>query len=172
MFSMTPEVCSRMSKQIPSLLSGSELLRISRSGTISSNKPISRYTMSSPRISCLDPWNYDFFASDHTRSTIWALQRSRSDTTPSTTPHSDTITGNGRLRIRCPRCAWQPRPHDRWSCLCGHEWNTFDTGGVCPECGKLWEQTQCLRCHEWSRHDTWYMWNGENNDQGRKGNAQ
>jgi len=35
-------------------------------------------------------------------------------------------------RIRCPFCGWSPRKEDRWSCDCGHEWNTFDTGGVCP----------------------------------------
>src|SRR6266852_8293404 len=37
-------------------------------------------------------------------------------------------------RIRCPLCGWSPRKDDRWSCSCGHEWNTFDTGGVCPAC--------------------------------------
>jgi hypothetical protein len=106
------------------------------------------------------------------KTPLWVLQRRWPDSNPTALPQSDTITGNGRLRIRCPRCAWQPRQHDRWSCLCGHQWNTFDTGGVCPECGKLWEQTQCLRCHEWSRHDTWYVWNDENTDPGRKGKAQ
>ena len=35
-------------------------------------------------------------------------------------------------RIRCPLCAWSPGKEDRWFCICGHEWNTFDTGGVCP----------------------------------------
>src|SRR2546425_10644406 len=34
-------------------------------------------------------------------------------------------------RIRRPLCGWSPRKDDRWSCSCGHEWNTFDTGGVC-----------------------------------------
>ena len=33
--------------------------------------------------------------------------------------------------IRCPLCDWSPRKEDRWSCDCGHLWNTFDTGGVC-----------------------------------------
>lgn len=31
-------------------------------------------------------------------------------------------------RIRCPLCGWMPRNEDRWSCSCGHQWNTFDTG--------------------------------------------
>jgi hypothetical protein len=34
-------------------------------------------------------------------------------------------------RIR-PLCGWSPRKEDLWFCTCGHEWNTFDTGGVCP----------------------------------------
>jgi hypothetical protein len=33
-------------------------------------------------------------------------------------------------RIRCPLCGWSPRKEDKWFCTCGHEWNTFDTGGV------------------------------------------
>jgi len=36
--------------------------------------------------------------------------------------------------IRCPLCGWSPRKEDLWSCSCGHVWNTFDTGGVCPAC--------------------------------------
>ena len=35
-------------------------------------------------------------------------------------------------RIRCSLCGWSPRKEDLWFCTCGHEWNTFDTGGVCP----------------------------------------
>jgi hypothetical protein len=37
-------------------------------------------------------------------------------------------------RIKCPLCGWSPRKDDRWACSCGHTWNTFDTGGVCPAC--------------------------------------
>lgn len=58
--------------------------------------------------------------------------------------------------IRCPLCKWVPRKHDRWSCTCGHTWNTFDTRGVCPACSHAWQDTQCLRCHQWSKHDAWY----------------
>lgn len=59
-------------------------------------------------------------------------------------------------RIRCPRCAWEPGPGDRWMCVCLHAWNTFETGGVCPACDHRWTKTQCLRCAEWSRHEDWY----------------
>jgi hypothetical protein len=59
-------------------------------------------------------------------------------------------------RIRCPLCNWAPSPHDRWSCTCGHCWNTFDTGGVCPVCLFRWMSTQCLACGGWSPHSEWY----------------
>jgi hypothetical protein len=60
-------------------------------------------------------------------------------------------------RIRCPRCGWEPRRSDRWSCTCGCIWNTFETRGRCPACGKAWQETQCLRCFQWSRHEDWYV---------------
>jgi len=59
-------------------------------------------------------------------------------------------------RIRCPRCGWEPGANDLWMCTCLHTWNTFDTRGVCPSCGRKWTDTQCLRCAEWSPHDDWY----------------
>ncbi len=65
-------------------------------------------------------------------------------------------TGSGGPRIRCPKCNWSPRPDDLWSCKCGHQWNTFDTGGVCPNCLYQWTVTQCLACREISPHSDWY----------------
>lgn len=59
-------------------------------------------------------------------------------------------------RIRCPKCAWEPRPESSWQCRCGHAWNTFDTYGKCPACGKVWKNTQCLDCFRWSPHADWY----------------
>jgi hypothetical protein len=59
-------------------------------------------------------------------------------------------------QIRCPLCGWKPRKEDRWMCACGHTWNTFDTGGVCPACLHQWTTTQCLACHRWSAHSDWY----------------
>jgi len=64
----------------------------------------------------------------------------------------------GKPRIRCPKCAWQPRPEDRWACsMCNRGvWNTFDTRGVCPACKHRWTFTQCLSCQGWSLHADWY----------------
>jgi hypothetical protein len=71
-------------------------------------------------------------------------------------PREEDRTDDGRGRIRCPLCRWEPRREDRWGCTCGAIWNTFDTRGVCPDCAYRWEHTQCLRCREWSDHETWY----------------
>src|SRR5690349_22437659 len=60
-------------------------------------------------------------------------------------------------RIRCPKCAWEPRREDTWACACLHQWNTFDTGGVCPACQRQWLETQCPRCDGWSAHLAWYV---------------
>ena len=61
-----------------------------------------------------------------------------------------------RVEIFCPKCEWHPRQQDRWSCRCGCLWNTFETNGTCPECGKQWKDTQCLACAAWSPHRKWY----------------
>jgi hypothetical protein len=55
-----------------------------------------------------------------------------------------------------PLCGWSPRRDDLWSCSCGYEWNTFDTGGVCPACLDRWPSTHCLSCAGWSPHSDWY----------------
>lgn len=60
------------------------------------------------------------------------------------------------VRIFCPKCNWKPRQQDRWSCTCGCIWNTFDTGGMCPDCGKAHQSTQCLSCARFSPHAEWY----------------
>jgi hypothetical protein len=83
----------------------------------------------------------------------------RTDVLPKS-PHaapSDTGSGGGEGRIRCPLCRWEPRAEDRWLCTpCGYSWNTFDTGGVCPGCLKQWTRTVCLSCGRWTMHSDWY----------------
>jgi hypothetical protein len=69
--------------------------------------------------------------------------------------------------VRCPLCAWRPRPDDLWICAdaeapeyflggCGTEWNTFTTRGRCPGCSHQWRWTSCLACEQWSLHEEWY----------------
>ncbi|MFA5189237.1 MAG: hypothetical protein WC740_00845 [Verrucomicrobiia bacterium] len=63
-----------------------------------------------------------------------------------------------QVKIYCPKCQWVPDASARWLCepSCGCSWNTFETCGVCPRCGRNWEDTQCLTCHRWSSHADWY----------------
>lgn len=60
------------------------------------------------------------------------------------------------IRIACPKCQWQPDGRPRWTCSCGHTWNTFETKGKCPECGIQWQDTYCPDCHQSSPHEEWY----------------
>ena len=60
------------------------------------------------------------------------------------------------MEIYCPKCRWEPPPSARWQCTCGHVWHTFETGGQCPGCTKVWRDTMCLACRGWSKHHDWY----------------
>lgn len=77
-----------------------------------------------------------------------------------------------RAHIRCPHCKWQPVRSSRWMCSavghpeyltsgCGHIWNTFDTGGLCPGCQHQWQHTACLSCARWAPHLDWYVAGGD-----------
>ena len=60
--------------------------------------------------------------------------------------------------IWCPVCRSEPERGPQWQCLpvCGMEWDTFDTAGICPACGECFEYTQCNVCGEFSPHPDWY----------------
>ena len=61
------------------------------------------------------------------------------------------------LRIRCPKCRWEPNPMSRWYCdKCRFEWNTFSTGGECPKCKHVHRMTQCVSCRKITPHADWY----------------
>jgi hypothetical protein len=64
------------------------------------------------------------------------------------------------VRIRCPKCEWEPDGNPYWRCDCGFHWNTFATSGRCPQCRKVHEYTQCPSrpggCSVWSPHLDWY----------------
>lgn len=75
--------------------------------------------------------------------------------------------GSALFGIRCPICTWRPSRSSHWTCWdcdhpeyffngCGTEWNTFETGGVCPTCAHRWAWTSCLSCWSWSKHVDWY----------------
>lgn len=58
--------------------------------------------------------------------------------------------------IMCKLCHWTPQTESKWVCNCGHRWNTFLTGGKCPNCLKQWEYTACLKCSKNTDHLYWY----------------
>ena len=60
------------------------------------------------------------------------------------------------VEIYCPKCCWRPQALSRWSCHCGHAWNLFDTGGICPRCGLVSTDTACPKCEARSAHGDWY----------------
>ena len=64
------------------------------------------------------------------------------------------------LKIRCPKCNWEPDGKPYWQCTCGNVWDTFSTGGRCPSCTKVWKETQCILdaggCNKMSPHLDWY----------------
>ena len=65
-----------------------------------------------------------------------------------------------KIKICCPKCNWEPDGQPYWQCSCGTEWDTFSTGGRCPDCKKVWSKTQCILeaggCLAWSPHLDWY----------------
>lgn len=60
-------------------------------------------------------------------------------------------------KICCPKCKWEAPEEPLWMCMCGHEWDTFSTGGVCPACNKKWKDTECISCGKTSPHSAWYQ---------------
>jgi|GEM_PF-2094049 len=60
--------------------------------------------------------------------------------------------------IYCPKCKWEPPRAALWECLevCGCLFDTFETGGTCPECHEKFEHTQCIMCGKFSPHREWY----------------
>jgi len=74
---------------------------------------------------------------------------------------SQTKINMADIHIRCPKCKWEPDGKPYWRCSCGFLWDTFSTAGRCPQCHKIWKDTQCVSptlggCLEWSPHLDWY----------------
>jgi hypothetical protein len=65
------------------------------------------------------------------------------------------------LNISCPKCGREPQESDIWVCdECHTRWNTFQTRGKCPGCGKQFIDTQCSKskggCGQMSLNADWY----------------
>ncbi len=65
------------------------------------------------------------------------------------------------VHVSCPKCGWEPDETCRWQCsVCKTAWNTFATRANCPGCGKVYENTVCLKskggCNQVSPHADWY----------------
>lgn len=59
----------------------------------------------------------------------------------------------------CPSCKTSPPIGEFWKCgKCGREFDTFQTHGVCPQCGTQFPITKCIDCgeadpiSEWEAH--------------------
>jgi Zn-dependent protease len=49
--------------------------------------------------------------------------------------------------VHCPSCGESPPCADLWNCdACGRKFDTFATGGRCPQCGKGFGWTSCPLC--------------------------
>jgi Zn-dependent protease len=52
-----------------------------------------------------------------------------------------------REGFACPTCKAAPPVGDVWKCgRCGHQFDTFQTRGVCPACGTQFPVTRCMDC--------------------------
>jgi Zn-dependent protease len=54
-----------------------------------------------------------------------------------------------RQGFACPSCRSAPPIGPIWRCnKCDTKFDTFETGGVCPQCSARFEKTACLDCHQ------------------------
>jgi hypothetical protein len=88
--------------------------------------------------------------------TSFSVKTSNQPVSPYVVENIKKSFGPSGVTVRCPLCAWVPAKVSLWSCTCGHQWNTFDTGGVCPACSLRWTTTACLACQRSSPHSDWY----------------
>ncbi len=61
-----------------------------------------------------------------------------------------------RPGFACPRCGAAPPVGNWWKCACRADFDTFVSGGTCPECRRTYTQTACLDCQQASPHQAFY----------------
>ena len=73
-------------------------------------------------------------------------------------PQADADPRYVERGVKCPHCAWIPDGGHHWQCpICeGEHFNTFEQGGQCPDCEKVFEDTSCPRCDHLSPYDWWW----------------
>jgi Zn-dependent protease len=59
----------------------------------------------------------------------------------------------------CPFCHQHPPQSPLWSCPCGSRFDTFQTGGNCPACGRAFQTTMCPFCQQSSPIHLWFPQN-------------
>jgi Zn-dependent protease len=57
-----------------------------------------------------------------------------------------------RAGFACPRCRAAPPVGSFWRCACGTMFDTFETGGRCPQCARTYQGTACNECGQMSAH--------------------
>lgn len=61
-----------------------------------------------------------------------------------------------RQEFACPSCKSHPPIGPYWKCnQCGSQFDTFASGGVCPQCSTRFETTTCLDCRRSSAMTEW-----------------
>lgn len=60
-----------------------------------------------------------------------------------------------RQGFACPSCKTPPPIGAIWKCKCGAQFDTFETGGVCPQCSTHFATTTCLDCRRQAPIDEW-----------------
>ena len=73
-----------------------------------------------------------------------------------------TYKKNNEGIIRCPNCLYPPPKGSYWRCDekekqgCGFAFDTFQTGAICPRCGRKFSYTQCPICGNWAPYSKWF----------------
>jgi Zn-dependent protease len=60
--------------------------------------------------------------------------------------------------LACPSCKTSPPVGEFWRCgKCGEQFDTFQTGAICPRCGAQFPQTKCLDCGALNPMNDWMV---------------